>query len=169
MSEARSLDDNTVREIAWALILSPHTIETDERYRRIKERSPADFIAIQRQVYQLLVVEDCAAFGGIAGLNDNSFGWILKNVDGLSYEFRKRILICAIGSRNSSLINLAMASFNPLELSLHTKSIENLVHEILTGDYDEQLKKQAEILRDKANEATTLSFDRGKIRKKWDQ
>ena len=158
MSEARSLDDDTVREIAWTLILSPHTIETDERYRRIKERAPADFIAIQGQVYQLLVVEDCALFGGIATLGSESYEWILENVEGLPFKTKKHILSYAINKQNRYLINLALECFNGIELSQHTTSIENLMHEVLNGDYDDQTKKKAEILRNKANEAMSISF-----------
>ena len=166
MSEARSLDDNIVREIAMALILRPLTMEIDENYRRIKEGAAEDFIAIHNQVYQFLVVEDCAAFGGIAGLEAKSFTWILKNVDALPYKFKEHTLKRAIGTRDSSLVNLALESFNRLELSQHTTSIETLMHEILKGDYDEQIKKQARILRDKANDATALHFRQVKITKK---
>ena len=79
-------------------------------------------------------------------------------VDGLPFQTKKHILSYAIQRQNRSLINLALESFNRIELSQHTTSIENLMHEILRGDNDDQTKKKAEIVRDMANEAIAISL-----------
>ena len=159
MGATGSLDDSVIREIAKALILAPGIMESDERYQRIKEQAPEDFSAIRAYVHLLVVTEECAAFGGIEKLGDDSYEWVLRNVDDISFDFKKHVLERGIREKKISLIRRALDRLDEIELSQHALSIEALMHRIKSGDYDKQLKKMAEIIRDRANGASDLTVE----------
>lgn len=158
MSETGALDDRTIRDIAKRLILAPGEMEDDKLYQRIKNLAPADFKAIQNQVFQILVVEQCTALGGISRLGDESYEWMLKRVDGLSFTIKKHILQHGLKTKSAALIALALEQLSEVELSQHTSSIENLMHEVIKGDFTSDIKNHAHSLRDRANEASPLSL-----------
>jgi hypothetical protein len=107
----------------------------------------------------LLVVENCAALGGLSNLNDESCAWMLEKVVGLPFTIKKSILERAIRAKKIILIRLSLARFEDLELSQHTSTIETLMHEIKSGDFDEDLKEIAKNMRDRANLSSSLSLD----------
>ena len=159
MQTERTLDEKTVRDIAKALIMAPLTVEADTRYQRIQKEAPEDFTAIKEQVRQLLVSEDFMEFGGVEGLSSESYEWILANIRGISFKTKTYVLQRAIQMKKASLIRLSMDRFSDLELSQHTSIIENLVHEIEKGAFDNELKEIARHIRNKANEVAVISAE----------
>ena len=158
MMGVRTLGDDAIHDIAKALILAPQKMENDERYQRIREQAPTDFKAIQNQVHRMLVIDECADFGGIARLLDESLAWMLKRVDDLSFNIKKQILERGLKTKNVSLVDLALGRLSEIELSQHTKSIEKLAHEVLKQNFCDQTNEMARSIRDKASEASPLSL-----------